>query len=109
MEKKDNRGGARPGAGRPRRTEEMDVIKLFDEHIDRNLVVNKLLDKIKQGDTKAITLYFQYIFGKPIAHIDQTTNLQINSVDISKMVSFGQPDLLPLPEDIEEDNDPTES
>lgn len=88
MEKKENWGGARPGAGRPKRSEEQDVIKLFDEHIDRGLVVMKLLDKIKQGDTKAITLYFQYVYGKPVATINQTTTLTVNDVDISKLVSF---------------------
>lgn len=90
MEKKDNRGGARVGAGRPRRDEENDVIKLFDEYIDRGLVVSKLLERIKQGDTKAITLYFQYVYGKPIATINQTTTLTVNDVDISKLVQFGE-------------------
>jgi hypothetical protein len=92
MEKKDNRGGARPGAGRPRRDEELDVIKLFDDYIDRGLVVSKLLEKIKQGDTKAITLYFQYIYGKPTQTINQTTTLSVNDVDISELISFKKPD-----------------
>lgn len=92
MEKKDNRGGARVGAGRPKRSEEQDVIKLFDEHIDRNLVVLKLLEKIKQGDSKAITLYFQYIYGKPTTNINQTTSLTISDVDISDLISFKKTD-----------------
>jgi hypothetical protein len=91
MEKKENWGGARQGAGRPKRSEEQDVIKLFDEHIDRSLVVMKLLEKIKQGDTKAITLYFQYVYGKPVATINQTTTLTVNDVDISKLVQFDEP------------------
>jgi len=92
MEKKENWGGARPGAGRPRRSEEQDVIKLFDDYIDRGLVVSKLLEKIKQGDTKAITLYFQYVYGKPITNVNQTTTLTVNDVDISKLVSFESKD-----------------
>lgn len=92
MEEKKNRGGARPGAGRPRRDEEQDVIKLFDEHIDRNLVVLKLLEKIKQGDSKAITLYFSYVYGKPTQTINQTTTLSVNDVDISELISFKKPD-----------------
>jgi hypothetical protein len=92
MEKKENRGGARVGAGRPKRSEEQDVIKLFDEHIDRDIVVTKLLDKIKQGDMKAIALYFQYIFGKPITTINQSTTLSVNDVDISELISFKKPD-----------------
>ena len=92
MEEKKNRGGARPGAGRPRRDQEQDVIKLFDEYIDRGLVVSKLLEKIKQGDTKAITLYFQYVYGKPTQTINQTTTLSVNDVDISELISFKKPD-----------------
>lgn len=92
MEKKENWGGARVGAGRPRRSEEQDVIKLFDEYIDRGLVVSKLLEKIKQGDTKAITLYFQYVYGKPVQNVNQTTTLTVNDVDISKLVSFESKD-----------------
>lgn len=88
MEEKKNHGGARPGAGRPRRSEEQDVIKLFDEHIDRDIVIKKILEKIKQGDMKAITLYMNYIYGKPILSVNQTTTLNVNDFDISKLVSF---------------------
>jgi len=88
MEKKDNRGGARPGAGRPKRDEEQDVINLLDKHIDRDLVVLKLLEKIKQGDSKMIMLYMNYVYGKPIQTVNQTTTLTVADVDISKLVSF---------------------
>jgi hypothetical protein len=88
MEKKENWGGARPGAGRPKRAEEQDIINLLDKHIDRDLVVLKMLEKIKQGDSKIITLYFNYVYGKPTQTINQTTTLTVNDVDISKLVSF---------------------
>lgn len=91
MEKKDNRGGARPGAGRPRRAEEQDIINLLDKHIDRDVVVLKLLEKIKQGDGKMITLYMNYVYGKPVQTVNQTTTLTVNDVDISKLVSFDEP------------------
>lgn len=91
MEKKDNRGGARPGAGRPRRAEEQDIINLLDKHIDRDVVVLKLLEKIKQGDGKMIALYMNYVYGKPTQTINQTTTLTVNDVDISKLVSFDEP------------------
>lgn len=91
-EKKDGRGGVRPGAGRPRKDEEQDVINLLDKHIDRDLVVLKLLEKIKQGDGKMINLYFQYVYGKPIATINQTTTLSVNDVDISELITFKKTD-----------------
>lgn len=90
MEKKDNRGGARVGAGRPRRDQEQDVINLLDKHIDRDVVVLKLLEKIKQGDGKMISLYMSYVYGKPTQTINQTTTLSVNDVDISKLVSFDE-------------------
>jgi hypothetical protein len=91
-EKKDNRGGARPGAGRKRKDEEKDVINLLDKHINRDTVVLKLLERIKQGDGKMISLYFQYVYGKPTQNINQTTSLSVNDVDISELITFKKPD-----------------
>ena len=88
MEKKDNRGGPRPGAGRPKRDEELEIINLLDKHIDRDIVVLKLLEKIKQGDGKMIALYLNYVYGKPTTNINQTTSLTISDVDISDLISF---------------------
>lgn len=88
MEKKDNRGGARPGAGRPKRDEELEIINLLDKHIDRDIVVLKLLEKIKQGDGKMIALYLNYVYGKPTQTVNQNTTLTVADVDISKLVSF---------------------
>jgi len=92
MEKKENRGGARVGAGRPKRDEELEIINLLDKHIDRDVVVLKLLEKIKQGDGKMITLYLNYVYGKPTQTINQTTTLSVNDVDISELISFKKPD-----------------
>lgn len=92
MEKKENWGGARVGAGRPRRSEEQDVINLLDKHIDRDVVVLKMLEKIKQGDGKMISLYMSYVYGKPVQTVNQATTLTVNDVDISKLVSFESKD-----------------
>jgi len=92
MEEKKSRGGARPGAGRPKRDEELEIINLLDKHIDRDEVVLKLLEKIKQGDGKMITLYLNYVYGKPTQTINQTTTLSVNDVDISELISFKKPD-----------------
>ena len=88
-EKKKNRGGKRSyQPGRPRKDEEKEVINLLDKHIDRNIVALKLLDKIKQGDMKAITLYMNYVFGKPLQSIEQTTNLTVGDLNISDLITF---------------------
>ena len=74
---KDNRGGARAGAGRPKRADEQDVINLFDKHIDRDEATKKLAELIKKGDIKAISIYLSYIYGKPINKIEQSGDLTI--------------------------------
>ena len=82
------KGGVRVGAGRPRKDEEQEVINLLDKHIDRNIVAAKLLEKIKQGDMKAITLYFGYVYGKPMQSIEQTTNLTVGDLSLSELIAF---------------------
>lgn len=82
------KGGVRVGAGRPRKDEEQEVINLLDKYIDRSLVAQKLLEKIKQGDMKAITLYFGYVFGKPIQAVEQTTNLTVGDLNLADLIAF---------------------
>ena len=85
----ENRGGKRPGSGRKKRSEEQDVINLLDKHIDRDIVTLKLYELIKKGDTKAITLYMNYIFGKPINKIEQSGDLTINGgLTLKELLKF---------------------
>ena len=85
----ENRGGKRPGSGRKKRSEEQDVINLLDKHIDRDIVALKLYELIKKGDTKAITLYMNYIFGKPINKIEQSGDLTINGgLTLKELLKF---------------------
>lgn len=92
-EKKNGWGGRRANqTGRPKKTEEQDIINILDKHIDRDLVVLKLLEKIKQGDSKMISLYMSYVYGKPTQTINQTTSLTISDVDISDLISFKKTD-----------------
>ena len=39
-----------------------------------------------------ITLYLNYVYGKPTQTINQTTTLSVNDVDISELISFKKPD-----------------
>jgi len=88
MEQKSSRGGVREGAGRPRKDEELMVINLLDKHIDRDFVAIELYKRIKMGYMKAISLYLQYIYGKPVATINQTTTLNVSDIDISDLIRF---------------------
>lgn len=92
MDGRKNNGGKRENSGRPRKDAEDKIVSLLDKHIDRDIVVLQLLKKIKEGDTKAITLYFNYVYGRPINTVNQTTTLTVNDVDISKLIKFEDKD-----------------
>ena len=62
---KDNGGGP----GRPRKTEEQEVKRLFKRHIPPDLLFNKLLEAIDQGKEWAIKLAFYYEFDMPMQSV----------------------------------------
>ena len=93
-ETKPARGGFREGSGRKRRVDEDKLIDKLDSIIDPTDAIIALSKKMIQGDIKAISLYLSYRYGKPVQTIDQTTNLSINDVDISKMIQFKKPNTL---------------
>lgn len=88
MNEEKKRGGVRPGAGRKKRDEEKSVIELLDKIIDKELVATELLKRIKAGDARAMTLYFNYRFGKPLATIEQTTTLNVNDIELKDLIDF---------------------
>lgn len=87
----DTRGGVRVGAGRPRKADEMKLI----ERLDSIISMDDALDELKKlalgysitkfndkgepieinipGDLKALTLYFNYRWGKPAQSTDITS------------------------------------
>jgi hypothetical protein len=63
-----NNGGAREGAGRKSKAEEMGLPALINEVIGeegKKSLVEKLKELALKGDIKAVTLLMAYIFGKP--------------------------------------------
>lgn len=84
-------GGAREGAGRPSKGEVINVRKLLDEHIDPNIVTQKLLERIESGDQRAIELYLKYRAGTPTQTIDMNlTGQQDINVTLKGLVSFDE-------------------
>jgi hypothetical protein len=65
MDKRINNGGARPGAGRKPREDELKIIERLDNIIDSDDAINSLKYLINDGNFNAIKLYFEYRFGKP--------------------------------------------
>ena len=67
-------GGARPGAGRKPKIQEIKIIEQMDAVSVPNEIWEALLFKVKEGDTAAIKLWLSYRFGMPKQQIDVTTN-----------------------------------
>ena len=67
-------GGARIGAGRKPKVQEIKIIEQMDAICVPGEIWNALLMKCAQGDTNAIKLWLSYRFGLPKQQIDVTSN-----------------------------------
>jgi len=67
-------GGARPGAGRKPKIQEIKIIEQMDAVSVPSEIWKALLYKVKEGDTQAIKLWLSYRFGMPKQQLDITTN-----------------------------------
>ena len=76
MTNKKGAGGAREGAGRKPKIQEIRIIEQMDAISVPEEIWNALLFKCKEGDTQAIKLWLSYRFGLPKQQIDVTTNGQ---------------------------------
>jgi hypothetical protein len=67
-------GGARLGAGRKPKIEEIKIIEQMDAICVPDKIWEALLYKCQQGDTNALKLWLSYRFGLPKQQIDVTSN-----------------------------------
>ena len=67
-------GGARPGAGRKPKIQEIKIIEQMDAICVPEKIWSALLMKCSQGDTQALKLWLSYRFGLPKQQIDITSN-----------------------------------
>jgi len=84
-DKRVNNGGARKGAGRKPKADELKIIEQMDAVAIPKKMWKLLYDKATEGDTNAIKSWLQYRFGMPKQTIDQTTQLNINDFDVSEL------------------------
>ena len=86
MDKRKNNGGKREGAGRPMKADELKLIEKLDNLIDNDEVIKTLGKQILKGDSRAMSLYFGYRYGKPKESVDitSTDGFNINFKDIIK-------------------------
>jgi len=74
MDNRKNNGGAREGAGRPKKADEIKLIEKLDNLIDNEEVIKTLGKQILKGDSRAMSLYFGYRYGKPKESVDITSS-----------------------------------
>ena len=74
MDNRKNNGGAREGAGRPKKADEIKLIEKLDNLIDNDEVIKTLGQQIQKGDSRAMSLYFGYRYGKPKESVDITSS-----------------------------------
>ena len=86
MDNRKNNGGARVGAGRPKKEDELKLIEKLDLLIDNDEVIKTLGKQINKGDSRAMNLYFGYRYGKPKESVDisSDTGFNINFKDLIK-------------------------
>jgi len=84
----EKHGGARKGAGRPPKADEVKLIERLDSIIDKDEAVSKLGELVTKGDIRALQLYLSYRYGKPKESIDLNSSegLNINFRDLIKFV-----------------------
>jgi len=68
MDSETNHGGARQGAGRKPKIEEIKLIEKLSPMDD--IALDKLKMLLEAGDFNALKLFFEYRFGKAKQHID---------------------------------------
>jgi len=84
-----NWGGVRPNSGRPTNGEVINIRKIMDEHIDVNIVMEQLLQRIESGDHRAIELFMKYRAGMPKQEIDlNTTGTVDHNITLKGLISF---------------------
>ncbi len=81
-------GGKRHSAGRKSKAEEQ---KLIEKLSPLNTIALKALKTaLKNEDSWAVKLYFEYFYGKPKQTIDQ--NITVDNFDIKEALKFDNPE-----------------
>jgi hypothetical protein len=88
MDNRKNNGGARQGAGRKPKADEIKLIERLDSIIDKDEALSKLGELVAKADIRALQLYLSYRYGKPKESIDLNSSegLNINFRDLIKFV-----------------------
>ena len=75
-----NWGGSRDNSGRPKKKYIENVKEVMSDHIDQDMVMDKLRQLIENGDYRAIEMFMKYVHGTPKQTMDLNTS---GDVDIN--------------------------
>jgi len=92
--KKSKRGGARKGAGRPTKVNELALVEQLSVY--DTLAQHKLIELINGGNMKALQLFYAYRYGKP----KETKDIKV--INEQPLFEISYDDIV---EDIIEDNE----
>lgn len=83
----NKRGGAREGAGRKPKADELKLIERLDAIIDSDEAIKTLGNLVLKGDMRAVQLYMGYRYGKPKESVDINSSEGI-SIDFKELIKF---------------------
>ena len=79
-------GGARPGAGRKPKADEIKLIEQMDAVMVPESVWIALGEKVENGDTQAIKTWLSYRYGMPKQIVEQTNlNVDVKDLDVEEI------------------------
>ena len=84
-----NWGGSRDNSGRPKKKYIENVKEILSDHIEQDMVINKLRELIENGDYRAIEMFMKYVHGTPKQTMDVNTtgDLDLN-FKLSNIIRF---------------------
>ena len=88
MDKRKTNGGARDGAGRKAKADEISIIESMDAVLIPQEAWQKLADKVKENDVQAIKTWLSYRYGMPKQTVDNNTNLTIDDFNLKEVIKF---------------------
>jgi hypothetical protein len=88
MDDRKNNGGAREGAGRKPKADEVKLIESMDAIAVPDSVWKALYNKVLEGDTQAIKTWLSYRFGMPKQTVEQNNKLTIDSFNLKDVIKF---------------------
>ena len=84
-----NWGGSRDNSGRPKKEYIENVKEIMSEHIDQDMVMQKLGQLIEKGDYRAIDLFMKYVHGTPKQSMDvKVDGKQDINFTLSNLINF---------------------